>query len=82
MAATTTNQSQSGSDVSTTVRSPTIVESTRTQPAQVTRTVSGASSTTTTQRATTSQQKQRHRVGGSITFTIKINGGLPPITTA
>lgn len=82
MAATTTNQSQNGSDVSTTTRSPTIVESSRTQPEQVTRSVSGASSTTTTQAATTSRQLQRHRVGGSITFTIKINGGLPPITTS
>jgi hypothetical protein len=81
MAATSTNQSQSGSDTSTTVRTPTLVESTRVQPAQVTRQVGAASTSTTTQRATTTQQKPRQRVGCEISFTIKINGGLPPITT-
>lgn len=81
MAASRTTQGQGGNDVSTSTKKPTTVESMRVQPAQVTRSVSAPSTTTTVQRGVTSTTKPRLRVGCTISFTIKINGGLPPITS-
>ena len=81
MAASRTTQSQGGNDISTSTKKPTRVESTREQPQQVTRTVSAPSTTSTVQRGATSTTKPRLRVGCTINFSIKINGGLPPITT-
>ena len=81
MSASLSTQTQSGSDVSTTREQPSIVESQRQQPQQITRNEAGGSTTTQVQRGSTSQQKTRQRIGCTISFTIKVLGNMPPITS-
>jgi hypothetical protein len=81
MAASTTYQTQGGNDVSTTRETPTVVVSSRATPVQVTRSEGSASTTTQVQRGSTSQQKSRQRIGCTISFSIKVLGNMPPITT-
>lgn len=78
MAATQTQQSQGGSDASRQTHGETVVTSTREQPQQVTTTESAGSTQTTKQTGSASKSIIRHRIGCTVSFTIKVLGNLPP----
>lgn len=78
--ATRSQQTQSGSDVSTTTRQPSTTTSKRVQPEQVTVVTqeSAPKTSTTVTAASTQRSVQVEKVGFTLSFTIKINNSLPP----
>lgn len=80
-ASSRTSQGQSGSDSTLSQRDPTITESTRTMPEQVSETVSSPSTQTTVQTGGSTRRKSLHSVGFKLSFTIKVSNNLPALQT-
>jgi hypothetical protein len=80
MPATRQSQRQDGNDVSTQIVEPSITESAREQPEQVSTVVqeSETSISTQVQRESTSKQTQLVPVGFSLSVTFKISSGAVP----
>lgn len=80
MAASTTKQSQGGSDVAVTTRKPSQVESTRTEPARTVKQTSksGEETSISTTPETTSVNSSKERIGCTLSFTIKVLSNLAP----
>lgn len=74
MAASTTRQSQGGSDVAVTTREPSVVESTRSEPARTVKqtSTSGEETSISTTPATTSVNSSLEKIGCTLSFTIKV----------
>ena len=78
--ATSSTQSQGGSDVSISERMPSTTVSTRVQPKQVTTVTSGGppKTSTTVTAAQTTRSVEKAKVGFTLSFSISINNSLPP----
>ena len=80
MSATRQTQRQDGNDAVTQTSLPSVVESQRTQPKQISTVVqsSGESKSVTVQKATTTTQTQKTAIGFSLQVTFKISSGAVP----
>lgn len=78
--ATSSTQSQGGSDVAISTRKPSTTVSKRVQPKQVTTVTSGGPPKTATMvtAAQTTRSVEVAKVGFALSFSIQINNSLPP----